>query len=311
MTRSSPFLSAKPAVCPPDLLQRARDAGPIRVAIADAGGTSPMEAARMGVEAGIIEPIFVGDLTAIRKTAEELDWDIAPFALHETASEQEAGQIAAALCGAGTADVLMKGTLHSDVFMRAALRRDSGLRAGNRLVHIFNISPPEGGPSLLISDAAVNVAPDIETRKTALELVTKLSRQLGTEVPRIAILSATESLLPAVPSSMEARELADWAKANLQGAHVEGPLALDLILSAASAATKGFGHSLVAGQADGIIVPDIVSGNTLFKSLVYLSGGCAAGIVMGAKVPLLLTSRADPPAARLASMALAAIARNT
>ena len=306
---SSAFLSTKEAVCPPDLLVRARSAGRVRVAIADAGAALPMEAAKLGVDEGLIEPVFVGSAAAIRAEADTLGWDISGFEVHDAEGEQAAGDLAADICGQDKADVLMKGKLHSDVFMRAALRRDAGLRTGQRLVHIFHISPPNGGRPLLISDAAVNVAPDMITRQTALQLMVDLFGKLGNDHPKIAVLSATESVLPAVPSSTEGRELAVWAKENIANADVTGPLALDLILSEASAATKGMADDKVAGKADGVIVPDIVSGNTLFKSLVYLAGGCAAGLVLGAKVPLLLTSRADPPAARLASMALAAIAR--
>ena len=306
---SSAFLSQKEAVCPPELLARAKAAGRVRVAIADAGAPLPMEAAKLGVDEGIVEPVFVGKSADIAKEADALGWDISGFDVHDADSEQAAGDLAADLCGQGAADVLMKGRLHSDIFMRAALRRDAGLRTGQRLVHIFHISPPDGGRPLLISDAAVNVAPDIATRQTALQLMVDLFGKLGNDRPKIAILSATESVLPAVPSSTEGRDLADWAAENVSGADVTGPLALDLILSEAAAKTKGLSGDAVAGKADGVIVPDIVSGNVLFKSLVYLAGGCAAGLVLGAKVPLLLTSRADPPAARLASMALAAVAR--
>jgi phosphate acetyltransferase len=215
--------------------------------------------------------------------------------------------LAAKLCGDGEADVLMKGQLHTDVFMKSAVSRDNGLRTGKRFVHIFHISHPDGGQPILISDAAVNVGPNMETRQDAIGEVVDLLQRLGTARPKIAILSATESAIPSVPSSMEAKELADWAKANITDADVSGPLALDLILSEKAVATKGLSNDPVAGQADAIIVPDIVSGNALFKSFVYLTGGCAAGLVTGAKVPILLTSRADPAAARMASAALAAI----
>jgi phosphate acetyltransferase len=201
----------------------------------------------------------------------------------------------------------MKGQLHTDVFMKSAVSRDAGLRTGHRFVHIFHITHPDGGRPILISDAAVNVEPNMETRHAAIIEVTALLHRLGTARPKIAILSATESPIPSVPSAMEGRALADWAKINVPDADVSGPLALDLILSPEAVATKKLTDDPVAGQADAIIVPDIVSGNALFKAFVYLTGACAAGIVTGAKVPILLTSRADPPAARIASVALAAI----
>jgi len=153
----------------------------------------------------------------------------------------------------------------------------------------------------------VNVAPDLETRQAAITHCADLCIKLGIERPKIALLSATESPIPAVPSSIEAQELADWAIDAVPQADVAGPLAMDLIFSAEAAATKGLADNPVAGNADAVVVPDIVSGNTLFKTLVYTSGACAAGVVMGAKVPILLTSRADPPSARMASIALAGI----
>lgn len=266
-----------------------------------------MESARQATEAGVMIPVFVGEADAIRAEAKALGWDISGFRIVEAEGESGSGEAAAALTGAGEADALMKGHLHTDTFMKAALRRDSGLRTSDRLVHVFHISPPDGGRALIISDAAVNVAPDLETRRAALQCVVRLARATGVERPRIAVLSATESVIPSVPSSGEARELAEWAAENVKDADVSGPLALDLILSPEAAVVKGLENDPVAGRADGVIVPGIVSGNAIFKSLVYLGGGCAAGVVMGAKAPILLTSRADPPTARLASACLAAI----
>ena len=304
---NSPFLSTREAVAPQNLLDLAATFAAPRVAIARAGAPLPMEAAEDATKAGIMIPVFVGEADAIRAEAAKLDWDISAYAIHDTTGEEEAGRTAAALCGAGEADVLMKGNLHTDVFMKSAVSRDAGLRTGRRFVHIFHISHPDGGKPILISDAAVNVHPNMETRQDAIREVANLLNLLGNERPKIAILSATESPIPSVPSAVEGRELADWAKEHVLNADVSGPLAFDLIMSPAAAATKGLSADPVAGFADGIIVPDIVSGNALFKAFVYLKGGCAAGLVTGAKVPILLTSRADPAAARMASAALAAI----
>ena len=303
------FLSSVAPVCPPDLIDRARAAGPARVAIARAGAALPMQAAHQATEAGVMTPVFVGEADAIRAEAAALGWDISAYSIVEADGEQEAGQKAAQLTGAGEADVLMKGHLHTDVFMKSALNRDAGLRTGERLVHIFHISPPDGGRALMVSDAAVNVAPDLATRQAAITAVTRLGKALGLARPKIALLSATESPIPSVLSSMDARELADWAAIAVPDADVSGPLALDLIVSPEAVAIKGLTDDPVAGQADAIIVPDINAGNALFKALVYVGGGCAGGVVTGARVPILLTSRADPPAARLASAALAAILR--
>ncbi|MEM8753612.1 MAG: phosphate acyltransferase [Pseudomonadota bacterium] len=305
----SGFLNPAAPVCPPALIEEARKAGPARVAIARAGAKLPMAAAHAATEAGVMEPIFVGEADAIRTEAEALGWDIGAFRLVDAAGEAEAGDKAARLTGAGEADALMKGHLHTDVFMKAALNREAGLRTGRRLVHVFHISPPDGGRSVMVSDAALNVAPDMETRQASLRAVAALGAALGLDRPKIAVLSATETPIPSMPSSEEARALADWALAERVAADVSGPLALDLAISPEATAVKGLEDDPVAGRADAILVPDIVSGNALFKALVYLGGGCAGGVVMGASAPILLTSRADPPAARLASAALATLAR--
>ena len=307
MTAENPFLSTRDAICPDNLLHMAKAAKSPRVAIARAGAPLPMEAARDAAEADIMEPVFCGERAIIEAEAEKLGWDISAFDIIEAEGEEDSGKAAAFACGEGRADVLMKGNLHTDVFMKSALNRDAGLRTGNRLVHIFHISHPDGGKPILISDAAVNVTPNIETRQDATREVIKLLHLTGNNHPKVAFLSATESVIPSVPSSVEADALATWAKDNIKDAEFSGPLAMDLILSPEAVATKKLTADPVAGQADAIMVPDIVSGNALFKSFVYLTGGCAAGIVMGAKVPILLTSRADPPAARMASICLASI----
>ena len=165
---TSPFLSTREAQAPQDLIARAQQFAPPRVAIARAGSPLPMEAAEDATKAGIMTPVFVGEADMIRSEADKLDWDISGYALHDTTGEEEAGKTAAALCGAGEADVLMKGQLHTDVFMKSAVSRDAGLRTGQRFVHIFHISHPDGGKPILISDAAVNVSPDLATRQSSI-----------------------------------------------------------------------------------------------------------------------------------------------
>jgi phosphate acetyltransferase len=303
----SSFLSTNAPKASEKLIRMGQAFGSPRIAIARAGSALPMQAAKEATHADLMIPVFVGERDMIEAEAAKLDWDISKFALHETTGEEEAGRTAAQLCGSGEADVLMKGQLHTDVFMKAAVSRDAGLRTGRRFVHVFHISPTDGSKPILISDAAVNVEPNLETRQDCIREVSRLLIQMGTARPKIAILSATESPIPSVPSSMDGRALADWAKDAVPEADVSGPLAFDLIMSPTAVETKKLTDDPVAGQADAIIVPDIVSGNALFKAFVYLKGGCAAGVVTGAKVPILLTSRADPAAARIASVALAAI----
>jgi phosphate acetyltransferase len=303
----SSFLSDAVADAPALLIRQAQDAPTPRVAIARAGAPLPMLAAMEATQANMMVPLFTGERDMIQAEADKLGWDISPYEIINTTGEIEAGNAAAMACGEGRADVLMKGQLHTDVFMRAAVSRDAGLRTGKRFVHIFHITTPDGSGSITISDAAVNVHPNIDTRKDATREVVDLLHKIGNPRPKVAFLSATESPIEAVPSSTEGRELRDWAIETIRDADFSGPLAFDLIMSPKAVQAKKLTGDTVAGQADAIIVPDIVSGNALFKSFVYLSGGCAGGIVMGAKVPILLTSRADPAAARLSSIALGAI----
>lgn len=305
MTKS--FLSTTDAVAPASIIKQAQDAPSPRVAIARAGSRLPMLAAKEATEANMMVPVFTGERHMIEEEAKKLDWDISGFELIEAEGEAASGMAAALACGEGRADVLMKGQLHTDAFMKAAVSRDAGLRTGKRFVHIFHITSPDQQSAITISDAAVNVTPNLDTRKDATSEVVKLLHKIGNPHPKVAFLSATESVIESVPSSVEADELSTWAKENIENASFSGPLAMDLIISPKAVATKKLADDPVAGQADAIIVPDIVSGNALFKSFVYLTGGCASGIVMGAKVPILLTSRADPAAARLGSIALGGI----
>ncbi|WP_350335462.1 phosphate acyltransferase [Coralliovum pocilloporae] len=307
MTDTSPFLSSDSAACPPELLALARQRPPVHIAVVRAGAPLPMIAAKEAVEAGLMVPVLIGEKDDIRREADALDWDISPYELIETRGEAAAAVAAGQLIRSDHVGAVLKGQLHSDVYMKALLARETGLRSGNRLIHVFHMTMPDGGKPLLITDAAMNVSPDLETRKDAIRLVGGLSKRLGAERPRIAVLSATETPIASMPSSLEGRELEEWARDAVPDMDVRGPLALDLILSHEAARIKGLGDDPVAGQADAVVVPDIVSGNTLFKALVYCKGACAAGVILGGKVPVLLTSRADPPAARLASIALASI----
>lgn len=306
---ANPFLSNAKPVCPEHLLTLAKQKPPARTAIVRAGASLPMQAALAAVRHNIIEPVFVGEPDTINSEAEKLDWDISGFQILPTNGETEAAHESALLGNRGDVNVIMKGDLHTDTFMGALIRRDTGIRTKDRLVHIFYITDPVEQKPLIVCDGAVNVTPDIKTRQTAIRTVDRLARKCGIERPKIAILSATETPIPSVPSSLEAKELSDWAQTEVPTSDVRGPLALDLIVSQKSAETKGLEDDPVAGKADAVIVPDLVSGNALFKALVYFGGGCAAGIVLGGKIPVLLTSRADPPEARLASTALASIMR--
>ena len=309
---ASPFLTPADAACPPEFLALATGGAPRPVAFVRAVGSPILETARDALAAGLAVPILVGETAQIEQDAAAIGWDLAGASIIDAVGEQAAIDAAVAEVGAGRAHGLIKGQLHTDIFMGTIVRRASGIRTDRRLVHIFAMLPPGGGRPLLISDAAVNIAPDVATRTEAALAMAALLRRMGVERPRIAVLSATESQLPGMPSSLEAAEIAAAATDADDSAAFAGPLSFDLALSPESAAIKGItpdsDSGAVAGYADGLIVPDIVSGNVLFKALAYCAGGLAAGVVLGGRVPIMLPSRSDPAAARLASLALAAIA---
>lgn len=309
---ASPFLASADATCPSEFLALATGGAPRPVAFVRAIGGPILETARDALAAGLAVPILVGEAAQIERDAAVIGWDLAGASIIDAAGEQAAIDAAVAEVGAGRAHGLIKGQLHTDIFMGTIVKRASGIRTDRRLVHVFAMLPPGGGRPLLISDAAVNIAPDVATRTEAALAMAALLRRMGVERPRIAVLSATESQLPGMPSSLEAAEIAAAATDADDRAAFAGPLSFDLALSPESVAIKGITPDsdigAVAGYADGLIVPDIVSGNVLFKALAYCAGGLAAGVVLGGRVPIMLTSRSDPAAARLASLALAAIA---
>jgi len=292
--------------CPEPLLQMARQSPPIKTAIINAVNGLVLESAREASEAGIIIPVLVGNPSAMRSAAESIGWDIGALQMIDASGEEAAAAAGAAAAGRGDADAIMKGNLHTDVFMRAVLNRDAGLRQGQPLTHVFHLSLPGQSGSLIMTDCALNPAPDFELKKAILQNAVAVAQATGVKRPKVAILSATEVPNKHIPSSMEAVDLKDWAAGAIADADVDGPLAFDLAVSREAARIKGV-SSPVAGAADIILVPEITAGNALYKMLVQYAGACAGGLVVGAKVPVLLTSRSDPPAARLASAALASI----
>ena len=315
-TPAQNFIHPVQAECPQGLLAAARERGRLNLLVVRASAPLPMEAAFHAHQAGIAQPVLVGEADRIEAEAATLGWDLSDITVIDSNGEAEAAAKAASLLQASLSEpdalpigAVMKGQLHTDVFMAALLNRELGLRIGNRLVHIFAIYPPDSGAGpVLVSDAAVNVTPDEKTQNQSMIEMCALAKKLGHTRPKLAILSATETPIESMPASMAAAERAKWAKTHLVDTDISGPLSFDLALSAHAVATKGITGDAVAGRANCLLVPDIVSGNILYKALVYLGGGCAAGIVLGGAVPILLTSRADPPAARLASIALAGIA---
>ena len=301
------MLSQLTPVCPQPLLNQAQALPAMVTAVVNAGSELALESAKLAFEAGIIVPILVGNIAAIQKAAQAIDWNIDQFELIASESEEDSAANAVQCVHQGTAKLLMKGNLHTDVLIRALLNKEYGLRTGERLSHLFHMSVPGSDRVLCITDAVVNVSPDTKTQLSILRGATDVMHALGILKPKVALLSATEVVTQAMPSSIAAKELlAAMSDQDHQAADVFGPLAFDGAMSPEAAKIKGITHS-VAGHADVLLVPNIETGNAIFKQLVYFNGATAAGVLMGAKVPVMLTSRADPPAARLASAALAVV----
>ena len=301
------MLSQLTPVCPQPLLNQAQALPAMVTAVVNAGSELALESAKLAFEAGIIVPILVGNIAAIQKAAQAIDWNIDQFELIASESEEDSAANAVQCVRQGTAKLLMKGNLHTDVLIRALLNKEHGLRTGERLSHLFHMSVPGSDRVLCITDAVVNVSPDTKTQLSILRGATDVMHALGILKPKVALLSATEVVTQAMPSSIAAKELlAAMSDQDHQAADVFGPLAFDGAMSPEAAKIKGITHP-VAGYADVLLVPNIETGNAIFKQLVYFNGATAAGVLMGAKVPVMLTSRADPPAARLASAALAVV----
>jgi len=301
------MLSQLTPVCPQPLLNQAQALPAMVTAVVNAGSELALESAKLAFEAGIIVPILVGNIAAIQKAAQAIDWNIDQFELIASESEEDSAANAVQCVHQGTAKLLMKGNLHTDVLIRALLNKEHGLRTGERLSHLFHMSVPGSDRVLCITDAVVNVSPDTKTQLSILRGATDVMHALGILKPKVALLSATEVVTQAMPSSIAAKELlAAMSDQDHQAADVFGPLAFDGAMSPKAAKIKGITHP-VAGYADVLLVPNIETGNAIFKQLVYFNGATAAGVLMGAKVPVMLTSRADPPAARLASAALAVV----
>ena len=300
------MLSDQPFRCPPELLAKTEGGEPIATVIAGAAGDVALESARQATAHGLIRPLLVGERAGIERSAEAIGWDLSGLEIISAEGEADTARKAVALARSGRAQALMKGQIHTDHLMRAVVNRDEGLRTERRLSHLFYMTIGGRPGALSITDAAVNVAPSPDQRLDILCNAVALHRlALGQERPRVAVLSATETPIPAMPSSQEAAEIAERAAAGaVPDAEVEGPLSLDLAVSPQAAAVKGL-EGKVAGRADILLVPNIETGNALFKAMVYFMSATAAGIVLGARVPIVLTSRADPPEARLAGIALA------
>ncbi len=260
---------------------------------------------------GIIDPILIGPEATIRKVADQSSLDLRALKIIDVATEKESVRRAVELARAGTAQALMKGSLHTDVLMGPVVTRDTGLRTGRRISHVFLLDVPGHEDVLMITDAAINIFPDIETKRdivqNAIDLFHGLNDALDRGDPRVAILSAIEIINPKIPSTTDAAILCKMAdRGQITGGILDGPLAMDNAIDPEAARIKGI-DSPVAGRAQILVVPDLESGNMLAKNLIFLAGADAAGIVLGATVPIILTSRADSVRTRLASTAVGAL----
>ncbi|MBU2981264.1 phosphate acetyltransferase [Lentibacter algarum] len=307
MTEPYPFLSTTKPSAPATLLAQARSLPVPRVALVNAGAVNPLLGIREAAEAGLAEPILIGDEAKIRAAAEEVGYDISQLRLIH-APHAEASIKAAELAREGEADAIMKGQVHTSTFLKGLLPSKAGLRdRKTRCGHVFHITTPHNDRPLLLTDAALNVNPSVATRQACLTHAVTLAQTLGITRPKAALLAPSEDATPSIANTMESAEIAAWAQENLPQADVAGPMAMDLILSKRAAEVKSY-VSPVAGDADIIVTPNITSGNALFKLFVLGMGCCAGGLVIGAKVPILLTSRSQEAPARLASAALGVIA---
>lgn len=284
----------------------ARGKGRLSVAVAYPCSVDSLGAALAARDDGVIEPILVGPRARIEACAATLKSSLTGVRLVEADDDPvRASQAAVALVNSGEAGALMKGSQHTDELLGAVVARDANLRTARRISHVFWFDCPAYHKPLMVTDAVVNIAPSLKDKVDILHNAIGLAHAIGMSSPKIALLSAVETVNPDMPSSMDAAALTKMAdRGQIKGAIIDGPLAFDNAVSKTAAATKGIA-SPVAGDPDILMVPNLDVGNTLYKSFIYMGGGECAGLILGARVPIILTSRADSRRARIASCALA------
>ena len=289
------------------LIARARELDAAITAVAHPCDESSLRGALDAAKAGIITPILVGPIARIEAVAAEFDLDLGGIEMLEAPHSVASAAQAVELVRLGRAALLMKGSLHSDELLEAITARDTGLRTGRRVSHVFIMDVPNYPEPLFITDAAVNIFPDLDAKRDIVQNAIDLHIGLGLGRPRVAILSAVETVTTRIPSTLEAAALCKMSdRGQITGADLDGPLALDNAISPEAARIKGI-VSVVAGCAQILVVPDLEAGNMLAKNLTFMAGADAAGVVIGARVPVILTSRADTLKTRLASCAVASL----
>ena len=288
-----------------ELIRATADLEPVRTAVVHPCDALSLKGALEAGVKNLIIPVLVGPKAKIEASALENGYDLSGIEIVDVPHSHAAAETAVALARAGKVDMLMKGKIHTDELLDPVVDKDKGLRTERRMSHIFALDVPNYPKPLLISDAAINIFPDLQTKRDIVQNSIDLAHALGIDLPKVAILSAVETVTPTIPSTVDAAGLCKMAdRGQITGALIDGPLAFDNAVSKSAAEAKGI-QSDVAGQADILIVPDLEAGNMLAKQLIYLAGADAAGIVLGARVPIVLTSRADGVMSRLASAAIA------
>ena len=278
---------------------------PLRTAVVHPVDALSLTGAVSAARRGLIDPILIGPSARIHAAARAAGFDLGGYQVIDVEHSHEAAARACDLAGRGEAAAIMKGALHTDELLEAVVAGSSSLRTDRRMSHVFVLDVPSYPRPLLVSDAALNIAPDLATKRDIVQNAIDCAHAMDIHEPRVAILAAVETINPKMGSTIDAAALCKMAeRGQIVGGKLDGPLAFDNAISPDAAKAKGI-RSEVAGQADILIVPDIESGNILAKQLFYLSNAQSAGIVMGARVPIILTSRSDPEASRLASCALA------
>ena len=301
------MLSNKKIICPDNLINIAKKKGTIDSAIVNAGEIFPMESVHKAVQHNLINPIFIGNENEIQKYAEKLKWDISKYKIIDEKDENETPPIAAKLASEDKVKIIVKGHIHTDVLMKAVLKRDLNLIGKKRLSHVWHMTLDKNDKPFIITDGVVNVLPKLEVKMHILRNAVDFANKIGISRPKVAVLSATEEILESVPSSIDADLITKKAKEEKINADVFGPLAFDNSVSKKSAAIKKIKNE-VSGNTDILLVPNVEAGNALVKMMIYFMGAWAAGVVVGGKVPVVITSRSDESPARLASMAAAVVA---
>jgi len=300
------MLSNKKIVCPNNLINVAKKMGVVDAAIVNAGEIFPMESVHKAVQHNLINPIFIGNESEIRNLAKKLNWDISKYKLIDEKNENNTAPIAAKLASEGKVKIIVKGHIHTDVLMKAVLKRDLNLIGKKRLSHVWHMTLEANDKPFIITDGVVNVLPKLEVKMHILRNAVSFANKIGISRPKVSILSATEEVLESVPSSIEANLITKRAEEEKINADVFGPLAFDNSVSKKSAAIKKIKNE-VAGNTDILLVPNVETGNSLVKMMIYFMGACAAGVVLGCKTPVVITSRSDESEARLASIAAAVV----